>query len=71
MKVVIDLPDDRYRRDRLEELVKDWNDMEPDYMFEESYRGNYVAEKLSTPLVQDVIEHFDGHNIHIVAYQDY
>lgn len=69
MKVKIDLPDDRYRRDRLEGLVEDWNDMEPDYMFEESYRGNYVAKKLSTPLVQDVIEHFNGNNIHIIAYE--
>lgn len=69
MKVKIDLPDDRYGRMRLEKLVEDWNDMEPDNMFEESYRGNYVAEKLSLPLVQDVVEHFNGNNIHIIAYE--
>lgn len=69
MKVKIDSPEDRYGRMRLEELVEDWNDMEPDNKFEESYRGNYVAEKLSLPLVQDVVEHFNGNNIHIISYE--
>lgn len=69
MKVKIDLPEDRYGKMRLEELIEYWNDMEPDNMFEESYRGDYVAENLSLPLVQDIIEHFNGNNIHIIAYE--
>lgn len=69
MRVKIDSPEDRYGKMRLEELVEDWNDMEPDNVFEESYRGGYVAEKLSLPLVQDVVEHFNGNNIHIIAYE--
>lgn len=69
MKVKIDLPEDRYGKMRLEALINDWNDMEPDNMFEESYRGDYVAENLSLPLVQDIIEHFNGNNIHIIAYE--
>jgi hypothetical protein len=69
MNVKIDSPEDRYRKMRLEELIEDWNDMEPDNKFEVSYRGNYVAEGLSLPLVQDVVEHFNGNNIHIIAYE--
>lgn len=69
MRVKIDLPEDRYGKMRLKELVEDWNDMEPENMFEESYRGDYVAEDLSLPLVQDVVEHFNGNNIHIIAYE--
>lgn len=69
MNVKIDSPEDRYGKMRLKELVEDWNDMEPENMFEESYRGDYVAEDLSLPLVQDVVEHFNGNNIHIIAYE--
>lgn len=69
MRVKIDSPEDRYGKMRLEELIEDWNATEPDNKFEESYRGDYVAEKLSLPLVQDVVEHFNGNNIHIIAYE--
>lgn len=69
MRVKIDSPEDRYGKMRLEELIEDWNATEPDNKFEESYRGDYVAEGLSLPLVQDVVEHFNGNNIHIIAYE--
>lgn len=69
MRVKIDSPEDGYGKMRLEKLIEDWNATEPDNKFEESYRGDYVAEDLSLPLVQDVVEHFNRNNIHIIAYE--
>ena len=76
MKIKIDLPEDIYGRMRLKELIEEWNEWEKDNsdtMFEESYNGGYVAKKLSLPLVQDAVEHFNGTspfvNIHIISYE--
>lgn len=44
----------------LKELVEDWNQVEPNHKLESSGKGVFKAYDMPIPLVQDVVEHFNG-----------
>lgn len=46
----------------LDELVEEWNEVEPNHKLEPYGKGTYKAYDMPIPLVQDIIEHFNGEN---------
>lgn len=44
----------------LDELVDEWNKVEPSHKLENDTKGGYKAYDMPIPLVQDIIEHFNG-----------
>lgn len=49
-----------YGHKYLEELVNEWNEVEPNHKLERGHKGAYKAYDMPIPLVQDIIEHFNG-----------
>lgn len=44
----------------LDDLVKEWNEVEPNHKLGSGGKGSYGARDMPIPLVQDIIEHFNG-----------
>lgn len=58
-RIEVKCPFDRFYRN-LDEKVEEWNKVEPSHKLESYGKGSYRAYDMPIPLVQDIIEHFNG-----------
>lgn len=58
-RIEVECPFD-YGYKYLDDLVKEWNEVEPNHKLEGYTKGSYKAYDMPIPLVQDIIEHFNG-----------
>ena len=58
-RIEVKCPFDCFYRN-LDEKVEEWNKVEPSHKLESYGKGSYRAHDMPIPLVQDIIEHFNG-----------